>query len=1267
MGDYQEPRSASISIGSNGPGPHPASKDRPIDHVEWHTASATGYETSSHIIGEQWPGRNGQPFKIIMMGAGAAGIDFLHHATTSLKDLDVEIKCFEKNPDVGGTWFENRYPGCACDGPSASYQFPWRPNPDWTRYYSGAKEIWEYMKGIVMDEGLDRFIQLSTRVEKAVWNDERSEWILSLRHDDGRVWDESCNVFLNGTGFLNAWKWPSIPGLHSFEGRLFHTARYEEGYDLTGKRVAVIGSGSSGVQTVATIYPQVSKLYTWVRSPTWITAGFAQKYAGEKGANFAYSEEDKAEWRKDPEKYRDYRRLIEGELNQRYKSVLRNSEESQQGNEFSYNEMKRKLGGDSRLVDKIIPKDFNVGCRRPTPGNGYLEALVGEKTTVFTETVAKITPKGFVDQEGTEYECDVIICATGFDTSYRPQFPVFGLNGVSLQERWSKVPESYLGVAAPSMPNYFMFTGPFTPVAQGSILPIITKMSNYSLQVIHKMYKQHIRRVTPKECVIAEFMEHCRAYLGRTCWADPCTSWFKQGRPDGPIVMWPGSRLAFFDAVSTPQWEDYDIEYHANNRFGFLGSGFAMCEFASKDQLTYYLDGDLANALPHQQIKEVKWKPRTLRTSERDAFYAMRGPQILVGPKPHPQPTLAQIERLKHEKAVLKSLINTLRTASQEERDTLLASAPDNDPGITLSDNGMVAADNPRSVGTIDESSDDELDILNFLSVDEGGKLQSFGPSSALHVATKDGKPAPQTPSTISRENARNRLVANAALQRQMEHQLSFKSHICEVPTHLAIHLLNLHWSRQHHTFLLTYRPAIMRDLQEDGPHCSKFLIQAIFACSSKFSPLLEVRDNPSNASTAGARFFRRCDQLLAEEGLLIRPTVPTVIGLLLLGSSYNARGETSKAWLYTGYALRMVYDLGLHLDPQETTDMAEEIEIRRRVFWGAFVCDKLQSLYLGRPVAINLRDSRVSRDFLDEFEEQELFSPQASHTSQLPLSGVSMPIHSVSTFQQLCLLSKIMTTIINRYYVVGSTFSNAQGSLQLVDGILSRWKQGLPKELNYQAWGPEESHTGLQPPNVMVLHSLYHSLIILLHRPFISHGHLRAAATPVLSWERCTNAAMCLSRIVLSYKSAFGLIAAPYVLGYGAYVACTIHVRNAATHAPNYREHRTLLISTLHCLDDLTLANPGMAKPADIIRKMISVNNVESSPEGISPPNHAFTDLDLDAIINLFPPTTLPTGVDDANQEIDHTNQFNIPFDPLFGLMDLTLPPPGPSPLNPS
>ncbi|VUC32184.1 unnamed protein product [Clonostachys rosea] len=646
---------------------------------------------------------------------------------------------------------------------------------------------------------------------------------------------------------------------------------------------------------------------------------------------------------------------------------------------------------------------------------------------------------------------------------------------------------------------------------------------------------------------------------------------------------------------------------------------------------------------------------------------------------PRKRPTFSQIIELQRANSAFKKFILKLKESSPEERERLLAETTDPDGSLRTSteeSGGEREPENPvpnvstheglngkrrhppyRGGAGISEtpivSSDDELDIAHFISVDDAGGTSSFGPSSALHNPAKSDTGLSPSRASGTTDNVRNSLIANAALQRHQEHALSRNQTIDGVPSSLALHLLNLHWARQHHTFLLTYRPAIMRDLQCSGPNCSIFLLNAIFACVSKFSPEVEaVRYDVNDPATAGRRFFRRCDELLIKGSLLTKPHITTVIGLLLLGSTFNARGETSKGWLYTGYALRMVYDLGLHLDPKGTTDNPEEVEIRRRVFWGAFVCDKLQSLYLGRPVAINLRDSRVSREFLDTYEENEPFSLCGDRLSPKFPSGAgdSVPIHSVSTFQQLCLLSKIMTTIINRFYVVGATFSNAQNSLQQVNAALQKWKEDLSPELDFQPWLSTVLPTPLQPPNVMILHNLYHSLIILVHRPFISDGHLRSAATPAHSWERCTVAASCITSISLTYKSAYGLLGAPYVLGYTIYVACTIHVRNAAMQdSQQSAEHLSLLKSTVDCLDELCLANPGVAKAANIIKHLVKVNNLDLNiDENRRFEHQALLNFDLDALINTFPMTNnaeadmaMPMGLD-----------YMLPPDPLFGLM---------------
>lgn len=578
------------------------------------------------------------------------------------------------------------------------------------------------------------------------------------------------------------------------------------------------------------------------------------------------------------------------------------------------------------------------------------------------------------------------------------------------------------------------------------------------------------------------------------------------------------------------------------------------------------------------------------------------------------RPSTALLNAVQGEKRALEEVILRLKRASSQERIRTLDSISVVDDQVRLSQ-GSSTADVPaekgksqaeRSHATDDEGgdhlSDEELDVRPFLSVDERGKVDSFGPSSALQGPSRPVFSA-ELPVT---EHVRNQLIANAVLQRQREHELRRLSDIDGVPVDLAMHLLDLHWNRQHHTFLLTYRPAIMRDLIDGGPYCSKFLINAIFACASKYSQRIEVRDDPMDPKSAGRRFFLRCDQLLSEESLLSCSSIPTLVGLLLLGSTHNARGETSKGWLYTGYALRMVYDLGLHLDGKQTVHNAEEIEIRRRVFWGAFICDKLQSLYIGRPVAINLRDAHVSRNFMDTIEEKELWTPcidpMFPSDASASIHWNPTPIRSVSTFQQLCLLSKIMTKIINRFYVVGATAANARASLQSIDDALTAWNENLPADLRYQPWADNNNNNNnngvlpprVPPPNLMILHATYHSLIILLHRPFISDGHLRSAAPPASSWRRCSAAARHITSIVLAYRSAYGLRGAPYLIGYAVYVACTIHVRNAAAaEGSQGGENSSLLAAGLRCLDELAVPNAGVARPASIIRKLSAASRL--------------------------------------------------------------------------
>ncbi|KAK6375892.1 hypothetical protein LTS17_007714 [Exophiala oligosperma] len=400
-------------------------------------------------------------------------------------------------------------------------------------------------------------MKLSHEVIAASWDDDMGVWEVTIKDPSGATFVDRAEILINNAGVLNNWKMPDIQGLSSFEGTVCHTARYDPSLDLKGKRVAVIGMGSSGIQVTATIADQVDQLFTWVRSSTWITAGFAQNWAGPNGENFEYSDEQKKRFQDDPLEYLHYCKQIESELNSRFKFILNDTPEAAQAKE---------------------------------PGNGFLEALIKPNVKVFTQRLQKITPKGFVNDDEVEHEVDVIICATGFDTSWIPRFPVIA-NGKNVQDVFSERLVSYLSIGVPEIPNYWMGVGPYGPLGHGSFIPIIELVSRHILAIVKKMQKENIKSLAPRRDVSEHFAEHADLFIQRTAWSGPCRSWFKQGRLDGKAAIFPGSRLVYMDLLKQPRFEDYTITYQYGNPFSFLGNGFSTKEFDGSD-LSYYLGTD---------------------------------------------------------------------------------------------------------------------------------------------------------------------------------------------------------------------------------------------------------------------------------------------------------------------------------------------------------------------------------------------------------------------------------------------------------------------------------------------------------------------------------------------------------------------------------------------------------------------------------------------------------------------------------------------------
>lgn len=407
-------------------------------------------------------------------------------------------------------------------------------------------------------------------------------------------------------------------------------------------------------------------------------------------------------------------------------------------------------------------------------------------------------------------------------------------------------------------------------------------------------------------------------------------------------------------------------------------------------------------------------------------------------------------------------------------------------------------------------------------------------------------------------------LVAEAARQRQLE-TVNFRQGKLDfdgVEPELGMHLLSLHWNRQHHSFLATYRPAFMRDMACGGPYFSKLLLNAIYFGAAKFSPRHEVRRVADDVRTAGWQFRERVRELLG--GSLDRSEITTIQAMLVMTNSLFALGdERSAAWIYAGLAFRMIVDLGIHVDTPHLAGSRrlsdEDYEIRRRVFWAAFVIDKIQSLYQGRPVSIKESDTLVPIKFQDTYEELEHWTPFA-YSTQSDATYLGSPAYSVSTFRHLCQLSVILSDILSTIYTERSSDSSPaelSSRLESIHSKLTTWRQNLPEHLAIDA----HKVSVTPPPHVLSLHALYNVLTILLHRPFVADGHLynTSRAISVNSFMACATSADDIVKLLRVYHKAFSVRRAPYLISYATYVAATIHARIAARRGPRSPAHRNL------------------------------------------------------------------------------------------------------------
>ncbi|KAI1368655.1 hypothetical protein F5Y08DRAFT_335549 [Xylaria arbuscula] len=543
--------------------------------------------------------------RIVGIGAGASGLNMIRTLRKNLQNYEHVV--YEKNIKVGGTWYENRYPGCKCDVPSHNYQFSWRPNPEWTNFFSPAQEIEQYLDRICEEEQMMDTIKTRHRVNGAWWDESRGLWDLSIQNlESGDEFRDHANFIIDASGILNNWKWPEISNLDSFQGELIHTANWPKDFDYANKSVAVIGNGSSGIQVVPAIHPDVKKLYHFIRTPTWIlpprilammmmdspAKSVLSQLDLDKKENFSEAQIEK--FKNDPEFYKRFVKTIERDINGAFPLLLNGGPVQQFATSKVIEWMTMCLGGDEQLCKALIPT-YPLGCRRMTPAPGYLEALRSPNTVLITEPIASIVKEGIRLQSGEIIELDAIICATGFDTSFTPRFPLVGRHGNVQDIFREEVPRSYMSCALSGVPNYFTVMGPNAPIGHGSVFTLTEHIARYITRAIQKCQVEGIKAMCPSDAAVVDYSEHIASFMPRTSWAASCSSWFKGGKVDGPVTaLHPGSRIHFFHMLEHFRGEDWEYTYDhtSTNRFSYLGNGFSTKELDPAFDSTWYLDAN---------------------------------------------------------------------------------------------------------------------------------------------------------------------------------------------------------------------------------------------------------------------------------------------------------------------------------------------------------------------------------------------------------------------------------------------------------------------------------------------------------------------------------------------------------------------------------------------------------------------------------------------------------------------------------------------------
>jgi cation diffusion facilitator CzcD-associated flavoprotein CzcO len=477
--------------------------------------------------------------RFIVIGAGMAGVlSGIRLRQAGYEDWVI----YEKGDSVGGTWRENTYPGLSCDVPSHIYSYAFEPNPDWSHRFAPGAEIRAYFEGVARKYGVLPRIRFQEEVERLAF--EKGRWQLTFK--SGRR--DEADVVIAATGVLHHPMIPDLEGLGTFQGACFHSARWDHSVPVDGKRVGVIGTGSTAIQITSALVPRVEKFSLFQRTPQWI--------APQENAPFSDAEKDS--FRSDRAAFR---KMADG-LTRSFHETFSNGVVDAKSEQMKNLEAICRANLESSVKDPVLREklrpSYRAACKRLIMSGDFYPAIQQPNAELVTDAIERIEPRGVRTKDGRLHELDVLVLATGFrvDQFLRPM-KVTGRDGVDLEDVWKHRPNAYLSISIPNFPNLFMLNGPNGPVGNFSLITIADMQLHYVLQLVEELRAGRGREISASEPAMARFSEEFDAAARNTIWATGCRSWYLDSR--GVPAVWPFTYQRFPEEMAKPRLEAYEL------------------------------------------------------------------------------------------------------------------------------------------------------------------------------------------------------------------------------------------------------------------------------------------------------------------------------------------------------------------------------------------------------------------------------------------------------------------------------------------------------------------------------------------------------------------------------------------------------------------------------------------------------------------------------------------------------------------------------------